>query len=88
MSRDLTPLVLAQRSLNTDNIRHTPTPSLLRIIPYLGGKLTDITGQVDDDRRTSLSPDTMTLLVFIHDALPLVRKIRADRIIDVVRNFN
>ncbi len=45
-------------------------------------------GQVDDTRRTSLSPDTMTLIVLMYEALPLVRKIRADRIVDDVRNFN
>jgi len=38
--------------------------------------------------RSSLSPDNMTLLVFMYEDLSLVRKIRADRIVDVVRNFN
>ena len=42
---------------------------------------------MDDVCRASLSPDTMTLLVFMHEALPLVRKIRADRIVDAVRHF-
>ncbi len=32
-------------------------------------------------RPASLSPDTMTLLVFLHEALPLVRKIRVSRIV-------
>ncbi len=42
----LSPLLfLHRRSLNTDNIRHTPTPSFLRIIPYLGGNHTDITAR-------------------------------------------
>ncbi len=37
-------LFLHRRSLNTDNMRHTPTPSFLRIISsYLGGKITDTT---------------------------------------------
>jgi hypothetical protein len=51
-------------------------------------RLFSVTGQVDDTRRTSLSPDTMTLLVLIHEGLPLVRKISYDRIVDTVRNFN
>ena len=44
-------------------------------------RLFSVAGQVDGARRKSLSPDTMTLLVFLHEALPLVRKIRASRIV-------
>ena len=51
-------------------------------------RLFSVAGQVDDARRASLSPDTMTLLVFMHEALPLVRKIMTDRIVDDVRYFN
>jgi hypothetical protein len=43
--------------------------------------LFSVAGQVDAARRASLSPDTMTLLVFLHEALPFVRKIRASRIV-------
>ena len=42
-------------------------------------RLFSVAGQVDDGRRESQSPDTLTLLVFMHESLPLVRKIRADR---------
>ncbi len=41
-----------------------------------------VTGQVDAARRASLSPDTLTLVVFMHEALPLLRKIRTDRIVE------
>ena len=46
-----------------------------------------VAGQVDasihsQPRRASLSLDTMTLLVFIHQALPMVRMIRVDKIVD------
>ncbi len=51
-------------------------------------RLFSVTGQVDDGRRSSLTSDTMTLLVFIHEVLPLVRKIRVDRIVDTLGNFN
>ena len=51
-------------------------------------RLFSVGGQVDDTRRSSLTSDTMTLLVFMHEALPLVRKIRADRIVDTLGNFN
>jgi hypothetical protein len=44
-------------------------------------RLLSVVGQVDAVRRTSLSPDTMTLLVFFHETLTLVRKIRASRIV-------
>jgi hypothetical protein len=37
---------------------------------------------VDAARTAFLSPDTLTLVVFMHEALPLVRKIRADRIVE------
>ncbi len=51
-------------------------------------RLFSVAGQVDDGRRSSLTSDTMTLLVFIHEVLPLVRKIRVDRIVDTLGNFN
>jgi hypothetical protein len=35
----------------------------------------------DAARRASLSTDNLTLVVFMHEALPLLRKIRADRIV-------
>ena len=44
-------------------------------------RLFSVAGQVDAARRASVSPDTMTLLAFLHEALPLVRKIRASRIV-------
>ncbi len=44
-------------------------------------RLFSVTGQVDVARRSCLSSDTMTLLVFLHEALPLVRKIRVSRIV-------
>jgi hypothetical protein len=44
-------------------------------------RLFSVAGQVDADRRASLAPDTLTLLVFLHEALSLVRKIRASRIV-------
>ena len=102
-------LSLHRRSLNTDNMRHTPTPSFMRIIPHLGGKqhfptlsrfvcrflnvfptscpverLFWVASQVDAARRACLSPDTLTLLVFMHEALPLMRKIRADKMVGSV----
>ena len=40
-----------------------------------------VTGQVDTARRSSLSPDTMTLLVFLYESLSLDRKIRSSRIV-------
>jgi len=40
-----------------------------------------VTGQVDPARRSSLSPDTLTLLVFMDEDLPLIRKIRADKMV-------
>jgi hypothetical protein len=51
-------------------------------------RLFSVGGQVDDDRRVSLSPDKMTLLVFMDETLSLVRKIRSDRIVHTVRHFN
>ncbi len=47
-------------------------------------RLFSVVGQVDTDRRVSLSPDNMTLLVFLHETLPLVRKIRTSRIVRTV----
>jgi hypothetical protein len=47
-------------------------------------RLFSVVGQVDTDRRVSLSPDNMTLLVFLHETLPLVRKIRTSRIVRAV----
>ena len=44
-------------------------------------RLFSVAGQVDTVRRSSVSPDTMTLLVFLHEALQLVRKIRVSRIV-------
>ena len=44
-------------------------------------RLFSVAGQVDAARRASLSPDNLTLVVFIHEALPLLRKIRSDRIV-------
>jgi hypothetical protein len=44
-------------------------------------RLFSVAGQVDTVRRKSLSPDTMTLLVFFHEALSLVRKIIASIIV-------
>ncbi len=40
-------------------------------------RLFSVAGQVDAARRSSLSPDTMTLLVFLYESLSLDRKIRA-----------
>jgi hypothetical protein len=34
------------------------------------------------DHRSSLTPDTMTLLVFMYESLPLVRKIRSGRMVE------
>jgi hypothetical protein len=36
---------------------------------------------VDAARRVSLSTDNLTLVVFMYEALPLLRKIRADIIL-------
>ena len=44
-------------------------------------RLFSVVGQVDTVRRASLSPDTMTLLVFLYEELVLVRKIRVSRIV-------
>jgi hypothetical protein len=44
-------------------------------------RFSSVTGQVDAARTAFLSPDTLTLIVFMHETLPLVRKIRADRIV-------
>ena len=44
-------------------------------------RLFSVGGQVDTVRRTSLSSDNLTLVVFMHEALPLLRKIRTDRIV-------
>ena len=41
-----------------------------------------VTGQVDAARTAFLSPDTLTLVVFMHETLPLVRNIRTDRIVE------
>jgi hypothetical protein len=39
-------------------------------------RLFSVAGQVDSSRRVTLSSDNLTLLVFMHEALPLIRKIR------------
>ena len=44
-------------------------------------RLFSVAGQVDAARRASVSPDTMTLLVFLNETLTLVRKIRVSRIV-------
>jgi hypothetical protein len=44
-------------------------------------RLFSVAGQVDTARRSSLSPDTMTLLVFLYESLSLDRKIRSSRIV-------
>ena len=49
-------------------------------------RLFSVGGQVDSSRRTNLSSDNLssdnlTLLVFIHESLPLFRKIRTHRIV-------
>ena len=45
-------------------------------------RLFSVAGQVDASRRANLSSDNLTLLVFMHEALPLLRKIRALRIVE------
>ena len=47
-------------------------------------RLFSVSGQVDTARRTSLSTDTLTLVVFMDEELPFLRKIRADRIVQEV----
>ena len=42
-------------------------------------RLFSVTGQVSSSHRVNLSSDNLTLLVFMHEALPLLRKIRAHR---------
>jgi hypothetical protein len=44
-------------------------------------RLFSVAGQVDASRRANLSSDNLTLLVFMHEALPLLRKIRALQIV-------
>ena len=44
-------------------------------------RLFSVAGQVDASRRANLSSDNLTLLVFMHEALPLLRKIRALKIL-------
>ena len=44
-------------------------------------RLFSVAGQVDSSRRASLSSDNLTLLVFMHEALPLFRKIRTLKIV-------
>ena len=44
-------------------------------------RLFSVEGQVDASRRANLSSDNLTLLVFMHEALPLLRKIRALKIL-------
>ena len=60
----------------------------ISVTSYPVERLFSVGGQVDDDRKVPSSPDTMTLLVFMHEVLSLVRKIRTDRIVDGFRNFN
>ena len=53
-------------------------------------RLFSVVGQVDTTRRSSLSPDTLTLVVFIHETLTLARKIRDVRIVhcqEALRTF-
>jgi hypothetical protein len=40
-------------------------------------RLFSVAGQVDAVKRARLSSDNLTLLVFMHEALPFLRKIRA-----------
>ncbi len=47
-------------------------------------RLFSVAGEVDAAHRSSLSSDNLTLLVFMHEALPLPRKIRVDRIVQEV----
>ena len=44
-------------------------------------RLFSVAGQVDSSRRANLSSDNLTLLVFMHEALPLLRRIRALKIV-------
>ncbi len=44
-------------------------------------RLFSVAGQVTSSRRANLSWDNLTLLVFMHEALPLLRKIRALKIV-------
>ncbi len=45
-------------------------------------RLFSVAGQVDASRRANLSSENLTLPVFIHEALPLLRRIRAVRIVE------
>ncbi len=45
-------------------------------------RLFSVAGQVDSSYRATLSSDNLTLLVFMHEVLPLLRKIRAHRIVE------
>ncbi len=45
-------------------------------------RLFSVTGQVDSSRRVNLSSDNLTLLVFIHEVLPWIRKIKTHRIVE------
>ena len=47
-------------------------------------RLFSVAGQLDAARTASLSPDTLTLVVFLDEALPLLQNIRADRIVQEV----
>jgi hypothetical protein len=93
MSRSLTPLVLVQEVLEYRQ-HETRSGHVARRFLVISDtscpveRLFSVTGQVDEVRRESVSPDTMTLLVFMYEDLPLVRKIRTDRIVESVRNFN
>ena len=44
-------------------------------------RLFSVAGQVDASRRANLSSDNLTLLVFMHESLPLLRKIRSLKIL-------
>ena len=44
--------------------------------------LFSVTGQVDSSRRITLSSDNLTLLVFMDEGLPLIRKIRGHTIVE------
>ena len=47
-------------------------------------RLFSVAGQVDSSRRASLSSDNLTPLVFMNEALPFIRKIRALKIVQEV----
>ena len=47
-------------------------------------RLFSVAGQVNSDRRASLSSDNLTLLVFMYEALPLLRKIRSQESLTVL----